>query len=312
MTIIPVDWHIQDEWSVLEAVMVGTGMGMGPAPRIDETFDPQSRQHVMAGTYPSEADVIEELERLASTFESNGVRVLRPDLVQMNQVFTRDIGIVIGNQFIMTHMVEDRVKEQDGLKSMLNRNPGEVLHPPSTVQMEGGDVMPMGNEIWVGYAEDDSFNQFTTARTNKAALDWLTSKFPAKNVLGFELVKSDEDPLRNALHLDCCLAPLGRGHLLVHKDGFKNHDQLNLILSRYLESQILDVSAEEMAQMHCNVFSLSHDVVLSGKGFKRTNEQMRKWGYEVIEIDLTETAKMGGLLRCSTMPLRRNPGPTHS
>lgn len=305
MTIIPVDWHIQDEWSNLEAVMVGTGVGMGPAPQLDETFDPQSRKHVIDGTYPSESNVVHELEHLASTFEAHGVRVLRPDLVQMNQVFTRDIGIVIGNQFIMTHMVEDRVKEQDGLKSMLKRNPGEVLHPPASVQMEGGDVMPMGDEIWVGYADDVSYEQFTTARTNTAALDWLTAMFPRKKVLGFELVKSDVDPLQNALHLDCCLAPLGRGHLLIHKAGFKRPDQLESILSRYHASRVMDISAEEMARMHCNVFSLSPDTVLSGLGFERTNHQMKQWGYQVIEINLTETSKMGGLLRCSTMPLRR-------
>jgi len=34
---------------------------------------------------------------------------------------------------------------------------------------------------------------------------------------------------------------------------------------------------------------------------------MKRWGYDVILVDLTETAKMGGLLRCSTMPLRRQP-----
>ena len=45
-------WNIQDEWQPLEAVMVGIGVGMGPSPRLADTYDPQSRKHVQQGTYP--------------------------------------------------------------------------------------------------------------------------------------------------------------------------------------------------------------------------------------------------------------------
>ena len=33
-------WNIQDEWQPLEAVMVGIGVGMGPAPQLADTYDP--------------------------------------------------------------------------------------------------------------------------------------------------------------------------------------------------------------------------------------------------------------------------------
>jgi N-dimethylarginine dimethylaminohydrolase len=32
---------------------------------------------------------------------------------------------------------------------------------------------------------------------------------------------------------------------------------------------------------------------------------LRGWGYEVLTVPYRETAKMGGLLRCTTLPLRR-------
>ncbi len=302
---LPVAWCIRDEWSPLEAVMVGIGRGMGGVPSLEDTYDPKSREHVLAGTYPNEADVTRELDGLAELLDKEDVLVLRPDPLEINQVFTRDIGIVVGDVFIMTHMVEDRRPEQQGLNSMLDRNPGRVLHPPSTVRMEGGDVMPMGDELWVGYSGPDDFPKFTTSRTNAAALDWLQASFPKHHVRGFELTKSDTDPRKNALHLDCCLAPLGLGHAIFHPAGLKHAEDVDFIRQRYPER--LEVSAEEMYHMHCNLFSVAPDTVVSGVGFDRVNAQLRAWGYRVLELPYAETAKMEGLLRCTTLPLRRTP-----
>lgn len=305
----PIDWNIIDEWQPLEAVMVGIGAGMGEAPALDETYDPLSRRHVLAGTYPKEEDVKKELNAFARTLEGREIRVLRPDSLGINQVFTRDIGVIIDDTFIMTHMVEDRVLEQKGLHSMLNRNPGLVKHPPDHVLMEGGDIMPMQDEIWVGYADEPDFSTFTTARTNQAAVEWLEATFPHRRVRRFELNKSDSNPGENALHLDCCIAPLGLGHLMIHKAGFKNEEEVETLCARYDHDRILEMTSEEMKDMQCNVLSLAPNVVVSGSNFHRTNAQMRSWGYEVIEVNLSETSKMGGLLRCSTLPLRRTPTP---
>ena len=137
------------------------------------------------------------------------------------------------------------------------------------------------------------------------AIAWLKNQFPEKRVIGFELNKSDTDSLQNALHLDCCCSPLGMGHLLLHRPGFAKQKELDVLIQRYSESHIMDVTAQEMQTMHCNVFSIAPDTVISNRTFERTNAQMRSWGYHVIEVELSETSKMGGLLRCSTLPLRR-------
>lgn len=287
--------------------MVGIGRGMGGVPALEETYDPKSREHVLAGTYPTESDVTRELDGLAELLDREDVLVLRPDPLDINQVFTRDIGIVVQNVFIMTHMVEDRRPEQQGLNTMLNRNPGRVLYPPASVRMEGGDVMPMRDELWVGFSGPTDFKKFTTARTNAAALDWLRAEFPSHEVRGFELAKSDTDPRKNALHLDCCLSPLGLGHAIFHPDGLKHEEDVAFIRKRYPADRRLEVSAEEMYHMHCNLFSITPDTVVSGLGFTRVNEQLRAWGYRVLELPYGETAKMEGLLRCTTLPLRRTP-----
>ena len=47
------------------------------------------------------------------------------------------------------------------------------------VRVEVGDVMPMGDEIWVGIGDAEDFDKFKTARTNEAAVIWL-KEFPSK------------------------------------------------------------------------------------------------------------------------------------
>jgi len=54
-----------------------------------------------------------------------------------------------------------------------------------------------------------------------------------------------------------------------------------------------------------NIFSISPEVIISEKGFFRLNSELRKRGFQVEEVSYAEIAKMEGLLRCSTMPLRR-------
>ncbi len=297
-------WNIRDEWSPLELVLVGTGSGMGGAPRAEETYDPKSLEHVVAGTYPREQEVTAELDGLAAVLESRGVQVLRPYSIGVNQVFTRDIGLVVGRTFVLTHLVEERRPEQRGLEEVLKLASDPAVKVPESVRMEGGDIMPMDGELWVGYSQEPDFSLYKTARTNALALDWLRTQFPGVPVRGFELNKSDQDARKGALHLDCCLFVASGGHAIFHPAGLKREEDISWIRSRF-RGKLLEINAEEMFQMQSNLISINPHTLISGAGFDRVNHQLRTWGYEVIEVPFRETAKMGGLLRCTTLPLRR-------
>ena len=59
-------------------------------------------------------------------------------------------------------------------------------------------------------------------------------------------------------------------------------------------------------KMFPNVFSIAPDLVVSDEVFTRLNRHLtEEWGIKVEEISYREISKMGGLLRCSTMPLIR-------
>ena len=298
--------HVVNEWDALGTVVVGTASSMGGTPTIAESYDPKSKEHILAGTFPTEADCQRELDDLASLLELHDVKVLRPKtLADVNQLFARDVGAVVDDRLVATRMIEDRVDEWEGIAPLLSGiSPSQILHPPAGVRIEGGDVMPMNGELWVGYSAPEDFATYTTSRTNEAALDWLSDQFPDWNVRGFQLAKSDEDPRANALHLDCCLSVLSGGHALVHLDGLKLAKDRTFIETRF-EGQMHLADAQAMYDMQCNLISFTPQDVVSCPSFEGVNKQLEAWGYRVHTTPMKETAKMEGLLRCVTMPLCR-------
>jgi N-dimethylarginine dimethylaminohydrolase len=71
------------------------------------------------------------------------------------------------------------------------------------------------------------------------------------------------------------------------------------------KENIIRINAEEMYHMNTNLFSISEDVIVSQPHFSILNEKLRKQGLIVEEVPYNEVSKMGGLFRCSTMPLKR-------
>ena len=134
----------------------------------------------------------------------------------------------------------------------------------------------------------------------------LKELFPQKNVKTFELRKSNSNPLENALHLDCCFQPLGQGKALLHDRGFLNAEDYEWLLNFFGKENVFEATAKEMSQMNCNVFSISDDVVISEQNFTRLNTWLVANAFTVEEVPYAEISKQGGLLRCSTLPLKRD------
>ena len=295
-----------NEWDALHTVVVGTAASMGGTPAVEESYDPKSKEHILAGTFPTEGDCQRELNELTTLLSDHGVTVLRPHVLpDVNQIFARDVGAVVDDRLVVTRMISDRSQEWQGISPLLDTvNPNHLRQPPQGVRVEGGDVMPMNGELWVGYSAEEDFHAFTTARTNEAALDWLSDEFPDWNVRGFQLSKSDDNPKANALHLDCCLSVLAGGHAIFHADGLKREEDRKALRDAF-QGNLLEVDASEMYHMQCNLISISPEDVVSCPTFGRVNDQLNAWGYRVHTTPMQETAKMEGLLRCVTMPLFR-------
>ena len=299
---------IKNETSQLQAVVVGIANDFGGTPDMDECYDPKSRGHIISGTFPNQQDVLLEMDTLVKVFEKYNIEVLRPEnCIGLNQIFTRDIAFVIADKLVVPNIIENRKKEATAIDKVLSQiAKKDLIKMPEDTRVEGGDVMPWNEYLFVGYSEKEDFEKYKVARTNKKGLDFLASTFPNKIVKGFELNKSDIDPRENALHLDCCFQPIGKDMAILYKGGFKNDKDVEFLVNYFGRENIIEISKEEMYNMNSNVFSISEGVIISEKGFTRLNENLRQRGFTIEEVPYAEIAKMEGLLRCSTMPLIRD------
>lgn len=300
--------NIKNETSRLRAVILGIAKSSGPVPKVEDCYDPKSAQHVLAGTYPKEEDMILEMEAVAKVFKKYDVQVFRPIVIEdYNQIFSRDIAFVIEDKFIEANILPDREREYKAINNVISQiNPNNVIVLPEECHVEGGDVMPWNEYIFVGTYSGVDYSDFITARTNMQAVHALRDLFPHKIVKSFDLRKSNTDPKENALHLDCCFQPIGKDKAILHENGFLIESEYRWLLNYFGVENVFEVTKEEMYNMNSNVFSISEDVIISEQNFTRLNTWLREKGFIVEEVPYAEIAKQEGLLRCSTMPLIRN------
>ncbi|MDC8005547.1 arginine deiminase family protein [Aureisphaera galaxeae] len=300
--------NVNDEVSRLRAVVLGTAVSSGPTPKLEDAYDPKSAMHIQSGTYPQEKDMISEMEAVATVFAKYDVKVFRPEIIDdCNQIFARDIGFVIEDKFVRANILPDREEEINAIQFVIDQmDPEKVIQFPEEAHVEGGDVMPWNEYIFVGTYYGDDYPDYITARTNIKAVECLKEAFPNKTVKPFNLRKSNTVAHDNALHLDCCFQPLGKGKCIIHKEGFLEEDEYQWLVDYFGEENCFHISKEEMFDMNSNVFSIAEDVVISEQNFTRLNTWLREQGFTVEEVPYAEIAKQEGLLRCSTLPLIRD------
>ncbi|OIQ21605.1 dimethylarginine dimethylaminohydrolase family protein [Lacinutrix sp. MedPE-SW] len=299
--------NVKNETSRLKAVVLGTAKSNGPTPKLEEAYDPKSAEHIKAGTYPVEEDMVKEMEAVAAVLKKYDVQVFRPELIEnCNQIFARDIAFVIDDVFVKSNILPDRENELDAIQYVIDKiNPEKVIRPPEEVHIEGGDVMLYNDYIFVGTYREDDYSDYIVARTNVQGVAFIEKTFPHKKVKSFNLRKSQTNAQDNALHLDCCFQPVGKDKAILHKEGFLNEDEYEWLLNFFGKENCFIITKEEMYNMNSNIFSISEDVIISEKNFTRLNTWLRANGFTVEEVPYAEIAKQEGLLRCSTMPLIR-------
>ncbi|WP_290696671.1 arginine deiminase family protein [Lacinutrix sp.] len=300
--------NVKNETSRLRAVVLGTAKSNGPTPKLEEAYDPKSAQHIKAGTYPLEVDMVKEMEAVANVFKKYNVKVYRPELIEnCNQIFARDIAFVIDDVFVKANILPDREEELEAVQYVIDQiDPEKVIRPPEEVHIEGGDVMPWNNYIFVGTYRETDYSDCIVARTNIQGVAFIEKTFPHKKVKSFNLRKSQTNPRDNALHLDCCFQPIGTDKAILHKEGFLEEEEYEWLLNYFGKENCFIITKDEMYNMNSNVFSISETVIISEKNFTRLNTWLRENGFTVEEVPYAEIAKQEGLLRCSTMPLIRD------
>ncbi len=300
--------NILNEYDELKEVIIGNAFSNGGIPKIEESYDPKSMENIRNNSYPKEEKLIIQLKFLEEILKKYNVKIYKPEIINnYNQIFTRDISFVIENKLIIPNIINERKYEQNGINYILNSLKKDlILRTPENVNLEGGDVIVHNNYVFIGVSSNDDIKKIKVARSNFESLNFIQNKFQTKKVIGFELIKSDISPLNNALHLDCCFQPIGKSMALICVELFKNKSDIELLIDLFGKEKLIFVSKNEMKNMNCNILSVNPEVIISDSSFSRLNNILRDKGFKIEEIEFNEISKMGGLLRCVTLPLRRN------
>ena len=300
--------NIKNETGRLKSVVLGQPNSLGAVPTLEESYDAKSYDTIQKGIYPTEKDVIDEMSEFEKILKKHDVKVFRPEIIKdYNQVFARDVAFVIEDKMIISNVIADRADEQEAYRKIFEEVKWrDIINLPDTAHIEGGDVIVWNDFIFIGTCFSEDYRNFKTARTNEYAINILKEYFPKKRILDFELKKNDREPYSGILHLDCTFNPVGTDKCIIYKNGFVDESDYLLILDIFGEENCFHVTDEEMFEMNPNIFSISQKIVVSDQAFTRMNDHLRnEWGMTVEEIPYREISKMGGLLRCSTLPLVR-------
>lgn len=123
---------IQDEFSRLQRVIIGLGApylrdkAKVSAEITEFPFIPDTarKTEVLALTYPTEANLLQEYADYVATLEKYGVEVLFADpetAYSFDYTCPRDIGFVIGNTFFIANMaVQSRTDEIETIKQHID------------------------------------------------------------------------------------------------------------------------------------------------------------------------------------------------
>lgn len=300
--------NIKNETGRLKSVVLGLPNSMGPVHALEHSYDAKSYHSIKNGIYPREEDIVMEMSEFEKVLLKYEVEVFRPHLIHdYNQVFARDVAFVIDDKMIISNIIQDRYNEQDAYRKIFARVGWKnIINLPDSAHIEGGDVIVWNDFLFVGTCFSEDYRNYKTARTNEYAIEILKEYFPKKRIIDLELTKNDFDAFSGILHLDCTFNPVGKDKCIIYKDGFVDESDYRLLLDIFGEENCFHVTKEEMFEMNPNIFSIAPDIVVSDGSFTRMNEHLRnEWGMTVEEIPYREIAKMGGLLRCSTLPLAR-------
>lgn len=282
--------NIQSETSPLKRVILGIGTDY-PANR----NNPVCAYHLEQGTFPQTQALTAETNYLAQLLEQQGVLVHRPtNLPAVGQLFARDIGFVIDDYFVRANMkLATRQAEFTGIVDLLAAIPAQKqLVPPPDASIEGGDVIVGKDCCFVGVGN----------RTNLAGLAYLQQQFPHRQMIGMPIVQSSNRHT-NVVHLDCAFNPVGHQSALIYKPGF--HRLPDAFYEAFDPANLIDITADEMLNLVPNLLSVSPQLVFIRQGYNRVRSILENQQISVVEVPFNEVAKLGGLLRCVTLPLER-------
>lgn len=188
--------------------------------------------------------------------------------------FVEDPAIVLDEVAVITTMgAPSRRGERPSLAAKLAEF-RPLLYMRAPAKLEGGDVMRVGRDIYVGLS----------ARTDQAGIDQLRESLEP---FGYTVTAME---LRNCLHLKSACCAIADDTILINREWVDATP-----LERY---RLIDVAEPASA----NVLRMG-DALIMPESFPKTAELLREAGFHVRTVDVSELMKAECGVTCSSLIL---------
>lgn len=241
----------------------------------------------MSISVPADADLArEQWTRLVTVLRGLGATVdlLIPQPDMPDLVFTANAAVVEGKRALLANFAhKERLPELPVNQKWLTSAGFEVLKLPRKHRQEGaGDALPFAGGLVAGHGIRSDLE---ACKTMARLLD--VAVYPV------ELV--DE----RMYHVDLAFCPLDENRAMVAPDAFSPSSR-DLLFELISEPLVLDL--DEALEFCANSVVIGDTVVMPSAPV-RVAKQLEQWGFNVVELDMSEFQKAGGAARCLTLPL---------
>lgn len=255
----------------------------------------KTRESMRSGFALSAETALREHRALHETLSARGVacHILPPSPDLPDLCFTRDAAVATPwGPVALNPALAHRAPEVDHVVAALERLGAGPVARIRQGHIEGGDVcVARPGLLILGLSGE---------RTDEAGAGSFAAPFVQA---GWDVVTCPLDP--HFLHLDTLFCMLDPGRALacvdVLDEGF-----LSAMAARGIA--LVPISYKESRDLGGNVLSLDGRTILTSASHPRIAAALRRHGYAVIELEISQFAACGGGLHCLTMPLARIAG----
>jgi N-dimethylarginine dimethylaminohydrolase len=233
-------------------------------------------------------DLVSTIERLGGVVEVVPQRADAPDMV-----YAMNLGLGLVRPDGRPHVVMSHMRFAERRMEALSAEPWFEGSGRSTsyvgrdgvgAHLEAGDVFAWGDALVTGYGP----------RTEELALKHLANDLGVR-VRGVRITHPA------MYHLDLAFCPLDERHAMVAPGAF-DHASATALLDLVPEPLVLS-DAEALTTFCANSIVIGRTVVMPLGSPGRVKAQLMAWGFEVVEVDVSEFHKGGGSIRCLTNPV---------
>lgn len=253
----------------------------------------------------------EEHAAIRAALENAGVVVIKVNAPTHCQdgVYTANWALVRGKKAVLARLPNARAAEEAYAEKVLKNLGIEVTRVPEGLRFSGqGDALPCGDYLFTGrgYRSDENAQQFAadTLGFTRVALQTVAQM----DEYGQAVINTASGwPDSFFYDIDLALAILRnpedgkKGLLAWCPEAFTPESQDRLRAFDAVDK--VEVSLEETVQAFaCNLVSTGETVIMSDRA-PLFQSELEKRGFHVITPKITELAKGGGYIRCTTLTI---------